>query len=126
MIIKDLNPKDAALSGKKRCFIEISWTCYFHLHLGQIIRANLKKSQSPVNHVNHVDYFFSFTQFPRCNSRPVVSREQQYFQDDVFFLMAPLESKNGVEKPHSGEPHAGLKKLNVERFDRVKMMIPVV
>lgn len=46
MIIKDLNPKDAALSRKKRPFIGISWTCYFHLHLGQIIRANFNKSHS--------------------------------------------------------------------------------
>lgn len=38
--------------------------------------------------------------------------------------MAPLERKNGVEKNPFWRATYGPKKLNVERFDSVKMMIP--
>lgn len=111
MIIKDLNRKDAALNRKKRPFIEISWTCYFHLHLGRIIRANFNKSHraeiaetkplcsGKTGGTSDRDYFFSFTQFPRCNSKPVVSREQQCFQDDAFFFYGPSGEEKWSENP---------------------------
>lgn len=146
MTIKDLNPENTVLRRKKCPSIEISWTRYFHLHLGRIIRPNfnkrhglqwltsaprkpeclkkLKGSFQKKSAHQAETMSFPFTQFPRCNIQVVVSREQQCFPQRCLFLMAPPERKNGfcVKAPFWSTIYQP-QKLNVEGFDSIKMMI---
>lgn len=147
MIIKDLNPENTVLSRKKCPFIEISWTCYFHLHLGGIIRPNFNKrhglqwitsaprkpkyrklNSSPQKSlVAHQIQTISFLlhNFPDAIFRRLLAESSNVFRDDVFFDGPSGEKKNGssVKAPFWSAIYQPKKKLNVEGSGSVKMMM---
>lgn len=115
MTIKDLNPKNTVLSRKKCPFIEISWTCYFHLHLGRIIHPNFNKrhglqwitsaprkpeclklnrsfQKSLVAHQAETMSFLLHN-FPDAIFRRLLAESSNVFHEDVFF-----DGPSGEEK----------------------------
>lgn len=102
--IKDLNPENTVLSTKKCSFIEISWTCYFHLHLSRIIRPNFNKLHSlqwitstlrkpECLKLNRSFQKSLFHNFPDAILRQLLAESSNVFHKDVFF-----DSPTGEEK----------------------------
>lgn len=136
MTIKDLHPENTVLRRKKCPFIEISWTCYFHLHLGRIIRPNLQWSRSPVNHecseekrnaknwtglfrkvLWHINLRLSYIlqKFPDA-----IFRRRNVFHEDVFFDGPSGEEKWILCKSTILEFHVPASKVKSWRVRRYK------